>query len=986
MRFNRKWMLGLALTAALALPGLAQNYYFPYYGKNKVIYGKFAWKSYPTDHFQIYFYADNAFLKNIAEMAESSYQKISRGLKHELSTPVPLIFYTTLTDFEQTNIFEVSEGILGVSEPVLHRIGIHGDMPPDELQTLITHELTHIFEFDILWGKPGGALYALNAPPLWTFEGLSEYFTNEWSFWSTLILRDSVLNDRIPEFAESGEIVSRYPLPREPAYDFGHALYEFIEFKYGSTAVREFFNSLKGGAGLIVRRDPTKKAFNLSLRDFSHEFKKYLRNRFKEFYLRENPENYSIPLGPEFPMNPYYFAFSHALSPSGDIVATVTFNARDADMDIVLLSVKDGRVIKNITKGYTSRYEYIKYEIDPSLGKSLAWSRDGDRIAFFARDGRRHSLFIIDAMSGRTLRKIPIPLDQPVGPNFYPDGQRILFSAFKNGVRDIFSVDIGSKDIANLTKDDLYEKAPALSPDGKTVVYSIRVDAFDKIFLSPVEDFSKKRQLTFDKGNTVTPEFSADGKTVFYAGDIRDAFNIYSLNLETGELRRYTDVRTGNFFPAALPQSPRTLIFSTFNKGAFQLFKSDAAGVVEETVAFADIGPGEAIKPFNPAFTLAVAPEKIQTLKGMGKLYVSSRPPVDAIIATDGSIYGGSAIAFSDILGDHTFSVTAYQVREFRSFFLGYLNQKRRFQWAITAFQYTFYYYPDLYYYDPTLWSYTTYQDAMATRKITGLSLAGYYPLSKFLRAEANIGYYHYEEDFLDPYSLGFSGQTSSGYFLNGEMMTTSFALTGETTRFKAYGPAAGNTFRLGLSQALPVSKKFLQNTMIEVDARQYLPLWSDILLAFRFNGFMSLGRDRFLAYYGGNNQVRSAYYYSIVATEYWYANAELRFPLINIASTILGQIGPVRGVLFFDITRSRYGDSPAKFYRYDATLSTDLAPYYHVLDAVGSLGGGLELFLFGFPVHLEWTKRLEWPALAKPFAINGIGAYQTKFWIGFDF
>ena len=90
---------------------------------------------------------------------------------------MPLLFFTTFTDFEQNNIFQISEGVMGVSEPVLHRIGVHGDMSLDELQALITHELTHIFEFDILWGAPGGALYALNEPPLWTFEGLSEYFT-----------------------------------------------------------------------------------------------------------------------------------------------------------------------------------------------------------------------------------------------------------------------------------------------------------------------------------------------------------------------------------------------------------------------------------------------------------------------------------------------------------------------------------------------------------------------------------------------------------------------------------------------------------------------------------------------------------------------------------------------------------------------------------------------------------------------------------------
>ncbi len=67
-------------------------------------------------------------------------------------------------------------------------------------------------------------------------------------------------------------------------------------------------------------------------------------------------------------MNPYYFAFSHAISPSGELVATITFNALASDMDIVLLSAKDGRILKNITKGATTDYQYISYDIDPSNG------------------------------------------------------------------------------------------------------------------------------------------------------------------------------------------------------------------------------------------------------------------------------------------------------------------------------------------------------------------------------------------------------------------------------------------------------------------------------------------------------------------------------------------------------------------------------------------------------------------------------------------
>jgi hypothetical protein len=193
--------------------GHAQRFmFFPYYGKNKVAYETFRWQRYPTEHFRIYFYTeDPRLLKSVAELAESAYDKLSEILKHQLSDPVPLIYYRTYTDFELSNLFDISEGVLGVSEPLLHRIGIHGDMPVDELQRLIEHELAHVFQFDILWGSQGASLYALNVPPLWMFEGLSEYVTHDWSSWSTMIVRDSVLNDRIPELTNSGDLEAQEP-------------------------------------------------------------------------------------------------------------------------------------------------------------------------------------------------------------------------------------------------------------------------------------------------------------------------------------------------------------------------------------------------------------------------------------------------------------------------------------------------------------------------------------------------------------------------------------------------------------------------------------------------------------------------------------------------------------------------------------------------------------------------------------------------------
>jgi hypothetical protein len=986
MRIIKKCFFLFLFVLIGASLSFSQMVYFPYYGKNKVLYTKFDWKVYKTDHFDIFYYGEGTRdLQKIANLAESAYKSISEQIKHQLSASVPLLYYRTSTDFYQTNLFQLPEGVLGVAEPLLYRVAIQGDMSIDEIHDLIEHEVTHIFEYDILWGSPGGVLYALSAPPGWIFEGFCEYNTQSWAPWSALIVRDAALSDRIPELVSGGHLYSRYPLPRTPDYDFGHAIFDFIEHKYGENGIRDFWHSLKNSP-LIGNQNPIKRAFKQPINQFNFEFKKYLRAKYKPFLMRENPEDYSIPIGPEFPLNPYYHAYSIAPSPSGDLVAALLANYKDLDYDIILFSTVDGKMIKNITKGYTTKYEFLRFDVDPSMGRDLAWSMDGNRIAFFGRSGRKHNLFIINPLTGRFVQEIQIQQDQPSSPSFFPSGDELLFTAFEGGIHDIFKVNLSTGDVLNLTDNDLFEKAPCLSHDGQTIAYTIRMDEYDKLFISPVNDLKKRTQLSFGKGNTITPTFSQDDTRIYFAGDEKEAHNIYSLDLETAELKRYTDVRTGNFFPSPMPNEPDTILFSSFNKGAFQIFKSELEGQVEESAAFAEMDYEEEFERFEPIVTVDIDEKKIKPYKGLSKLFLNNRPPIGAIISTDGSIYGGTALSFSDMLGDHNFSLLAYQVRSFRSYLFSYANLKRRFQFAVDAFQYTIYYYTPYSYLDPDFYQLLSYRDAMATRTMMGATINGYYPFNRYYRGQVGLSFLNYEEDFYDPYinqGLGQSGQLY-GYFLNGNSLSISGALIGETTNFRYYGPYSGHTFSLSLAQTIPVSKKFISNTTTQIDLRKYLPIGGDALFAFRVNIMASMGRTPYIFYWGGNNQVRSSYYYNIVGNAGWYANLEFRIPLVNAANTIIGQIGPIRGVFFVDMTRAKLKGYPAKIY--DVDYESFGYPVLREAEAIGSIGFGFQFFFLGLPMHFDWAKRLEIVDISKPFSINSYGKFDLKFWIGFDF
>jgi len=96
-------------------------------------------------------------------------------------------------------------------------------------------------------------------------------------------------------------------------------------------------------------------------------------------------------------------------------------------------------------------------------------------------------------------------------------------------------------------------------------------------------------------------------------------------------------------------------------------------------------------------------------------------------------------------MADYNFTLMVYQVRSFRSYYFAFINQKRRVQWMASAYQYTLFYYPPYSYYDPSLYNYLSYRDAVASRKISGATIAAFYPFNKFHRLEAALQYSHYE-------------------------------------------------------------------------------------------------------------------------------------------------------------------------------------------------------------------------------------------------
>ena len=65
-----------------------------------------------------------------------------------------------------------------------------------------------------------------------------------------------------------------------------------------------------------------------------------------------------------------------------------------------------------------------------------------------------------------------------------------------------------------------------------------------------------------------------------------------------------------------------------------------------------------------------------------------------------------------------------------------------------------------------------------------------------------------------------------------------------------------------------------------DIDARKYIRLATNGVLAFRFRGFNSWGDYPDYLYFGGNSELRGYDYLEFLGSRAFFADAELRFPL----------------------------------------------------------------------------------------------------------
>ena len=1031
VRWAVSGLVGL-LALGWAAESMAQQQgtnFFPYFGKNRVKYDDFEWHIYETDHFEIFYYPElEEHLGRVAGYAESAYAQISADLTHDLATLVPLVVFKTHSEFEQQNIApgQSPEGVGAFAEPFRQRIVLPIDEPPDQLYRLITHELTHQFAFDII---PRSVIR--RSIPLWVDEGLADYMAGVWRPIDLMAVRDAALSDILPrmsEFVDYGAFANA-----RVVYNLGHAAFEFIEERWGKEGVRQFLFSLRktaiGGGGDIY-----EDAFNISADEFDDAFESYIRDRFQAFRDKERPDDYGRDLAPDPRETQYLAVVSVEPSPSGDLIAAFAQNRKDREMDIVLLSAENGDVVSNLTEGFDQDLGFESIAISGARWNTvpwMSWSGVDDRLAYFARKGKYRALVLQDIVTRDVEDIIALEtVDEPESPDISPDGRTVAFSALRGAVGDIYLLDLETRDVTNLTEDDFADYAPTFSPDGSYLVYLARISGNNKLFKLDLGT-REKTQLTFGTFSEAAAQFLDDHTLVFSSTatdplapidpDVAangDIFNVWTLDLNNGELRQFTDVATGNVSTIVLPGEDETRVaFVTYFKGEYGVHT-----IVRDeplyTASTTDFGaPGSTID-FQAPLTHTVITANARRKGRFEKMFLDGAPPINVGVTNSGDVLGGTAISFSDVLGDQSFSIYAYSISQYRTFSGSYVNLSGRLQFALQGFSQESFFFGNSGFFSPAL-AFLDRDQALAVQTVRGGTAFGIYPLDRFRRLEFSGGLFQFNERFDNPalqvQADRFQEQQfgTSDLFRNGATMPFAVNFIQETTVFRDFGPIAGNTLQLGYEYAPSLGSTFLGKQTVEADARYYKRIGETGLLALRGRGFKSFGDFPDFLFFGGNSEMRGYEYLEFVGHDAGFVDAELRFPLIEAMLTPIGVLGGIRGTFFFNLGGASLNGTPFQLFSRSTEQVTPTVGFtqdqvtgdfeevfgtptnvsgFRLVDGRASYGLGLQTFLIGFPIHFDWSWRTlfnkEWEDVV--FASQGGSSVfrEPRFdlWIGYDF
>ena len=457
------------------------------------------------------------------------------------------------------------------------------------LRNVISHETTHMIQIqsamkvtrtlpaiflqvlsyederrpDVLYGFPNiivsYPLATLNMPA-WFAEGTAQYMRKEFNYdnWDThrdMVLRSYALDGDLLTWNEMG-VFGKTSLGNESVYNQGFALTRYISQKYGEDKLEKITRSL----GKL-----THFTIDAAFEDVLGKDGDEIYNEWKDFITQDYKKR----------------------------------------SEKVLSNLVEGDKI--VSEGFGNFYP--------------VFSSDGSKFIYLSNKNSDYfglsSIYLYD-FSTKKEKLLVSNVHSTVG--WIPGTNTIIYSKLSEdnpnwyNVHDLYSYDIDKDKETRLTH-DLRANQPAVSHDGSKIVFLFERDGTTNLGMVDIDGKNYKRLTTFENGEQVyNPKFSNDDKFIvfdysyregrdiarinvdgtgyekivsvksddrnpvfdkngnlIYSSDRTGIFNLYSLNLKTGENKQLTNVIGGAFMPDI--SGSGDILYTGYTSKGFKIFE-----------------------------------------------------------------------------------------------------------------------------------------------------------------------------------------------------------------------------------------------------------------------------------------------------------------------------------------------------------------------------------------------------------------------------
>ena len=565
-------------------------------GKNLVRYFDYSWRDFDfldddgSAGVRFYYYDREYPVARIAAgLVRESWRYLSDRFQYKPSVKVPYILYNTYREFLETNVFQVQEGVLGVTSPQDLRMSLPYTGEKQLFKLVSTHEMTHQFHIQKVAERAASAGFEspIGNFPLWFTEGLAEYYAHDQQMDSEteMFLRDIVLNP-------NGEIGYDFPTLEEDrpgvylyTYKYGQAKLVFLSEVYGERVIQAVLDQSPRLAGGGQRRGEPRENFMQLLGHVAGETPAEMNDRWLTWARKRVMKTYldakqDLPDVTELKLPDELDAF--VSSRDGNLILYRGVERETGRAKLVLLDRRDPSSAKELAidqhPGTESLHPVLRSVM--AIGeKSVAWfAQSGDSDVLHLRpmarrerkdDRSPRTQVNIDLGATRVIRVIRDGLIEAGDPSFSPDGSQLAFYGLdRNGKVDIYTLNLADADphVHRLT-DDLYsERDLAWGEDG--IVYACDATESGRYNLFRIDPQTGTRTRLTDTPADQRFPMVLEGGAVVFSSEAGGKSDLWFL--QNGRIKRLTDFATGLAHPGL---SPNGIYGVAFYGARFRLFE-----------------------------------------------------------------------------------------------------------------------------------------------------------------------------------------------------------------------------------------------------------------------------------------------------------------------------------------------------------------------------------------------------------------------------